>query len=280
MPNLAPFHPQIVHFVVGLLLVGVAFRLVSLTPWFKFTNYAATTLLLIGAVSAWLAVKSGTAAHGPVERIPGARPLVQEHEEQGETTRNIFLGVAAIELIALAFARRDRFGRYAFWARAASGVVGVVGCVMLYETAEHGGRLVYSYGGGPGLRTGDPADVERTYIAAAFNQAQLDRKSGRGAEAAAIIADLGRRLPESNDMKLLQAESQMRDSKNYVGAMATLDGIQAAPDDRFMASRKMQLRADIYIAMGKTDSARVLLQQALAANPQNARLKAKLDSLK
>src|SRR3954465_9004765 len=103
MPNLAPFHPQIVHMVVGLLLVGVAFRIISLTPWFRFTNYAATTLLLAGAVATWLAVKSGTAAPGPVERIPGARALVQEHEEQGHTTRNIFLGVAAIEILALAF---------------------------------------------------------------------------------------------------------------------------------------------------------------------------------
>ena len=280
MPNLAPFHPQIVHFVVGLLFVGVAFRLVSLTPWFKFTNYGATTLLLIGAVATWLAVKSGTAAHGPVERIPGARALVQEHEEQGETTRNIFLGVALIEIVGWAFSRRDQYGRYAFWARAVSGIVGVVGCVMLYEAAEHGGRLVYSYGGGPGLRTGDPADVERTYIAAAYNQAQLDRKTGKAAEAAAVISDLSRRLPESNDMKLLQAESQLRDTKNSSAAMTTLDAVQVAPNDRSMTSRKTQLKADIYLAMGQKDSARALLQQLLTANPQNARLKAKLDSIR
>jgi uncharacterized membrane protein len=280
MPNLAPFHPQIVHFVVGLLFVGVAFRLVSLTPWFKFTNYGATTLLLIGAVATWLAVKSGTAAHGPVERIPGARALVQEHEEQGETTRNIFLGVALIEIVGWAFSRRDQYGRYAFWARAVSGIVGVVGCVMLYEAAEHGGRLVYSYGGGPGLRTGDPADVERTYIAAAYNQAQLDRKTGKASEAAAVISDVSRRLPESNDMTLLQAESQLRDTKNYSAAMTTLDAVQVAPNDRSMTSRKTQLKADIYLAMGQKDSARALLQQLLTANPQNARLKAKLDSIR
>jgi len=280
MPNLAPFHPQIVHFVVGLLLVGVAFRLVSLTPWFKFTNYGATSLLLIGAVAAWFAVKSGVAAHGPVERIPGARSLVQEHEEQGETTRNIFLGVALIEIVGWALSRRDQYGRYAFWARAASGIVGVAGCVMLYEAAEHGGKLVYSYGGGPGLRTGDPADVERTYIAAAYNQAQLDRKNGKAAESAAIISDLSRRLPENNEMKLLLAESQLRDSRNPSAAMTTLDAVQAAPNDRFMASRKTQLKADIYLAMGQKDSARALLQQALAANPQNMRLKAKLDSIR
>lgn len=280
MPNLAPFHPQIVHFVVGLLLVGVAFRLVSLTRWFKFTNHAATTLLLIGAVAAWFAVKSGTAAHGPVERIPGARALVQEHEEQGEDTRNIFLGVAAIELLALAFSRRDAYGRYAFWARAASGVIGVVGCVMLYEAAEHGGRIVYSYGGGPGLRTGDPADVERAYIAASFNQAQLDRKNGRGAEAATIINDIARRMPNDTSVKFLRAESLLRDTKNPAAAMAALDSINVPANDLRSQSQKAQLKANVYLAMGRTDSARAVLQAALAAQPQNFRIKAKLDSLK
>jgi uncharacterized membrane protein len=280
MPNLAPLHPQIVHMVVGLLLVGVAFRIISLTPWFRFTNYAATTLLLAGAVATWLAVKSGTAAHGPVERIPGARALVQEHEEQGHTTRNIFLGVAAIEILALAFARRDRFGRYAYWTRAASAVLGVVGSTMLYEAAEHGGRLVYSYGGGPGLRTGDPADVERTYIAASFNQAQLERKNGNGAQAAAIIGEIGRRMPNDVTVKFLEAESQLRDSKNPGAAMASLDAIPTAPNDARGASQKAQLKADIYVAMGKRDSARTVLQALLAANPQNTRIKAKLDSLR
>ena len=76
MPNLGAFHPQIVHFVIGLLLVGVAMRIVSLTGRLKFTSPMATTLLLIGTVAAWAAVKSGTDAHGPVERIPGARAAV------------------------------------------------------------------------------------------------------------------------------------------------------------------------------------------------------------
>src|SRR2546423_14029475 len=150
MPNLSQFHPQIVHFVVALLLVGVGARIVSLTGRLKFTDYGATTLLLLGTIAAVLAVKSGTDAHGPVERVPGTRELVMEHEEDGERTRNIFLGVAIVELLALAFARRPNTMRYATYARFASALIGVVGSVSLFETAEHGGELVYSYGGGPG----------------------------------------------------------------------------------------------------------------------------------
>src|SRR5829696_1369430 len=147
-PSLAAFHPQVVHFVVGILIVGVAFRLVALTGRMKWTGPAATSLLVIGGVAAWVAARSGTAAHGPVERIPGAREAVEEHEEWGNRTRNVFVGVAALELAARTI-------------RAVSGLAGIAGVFVLYEAAEHGGDLVYSYAGGVGIRTGNPEDVSR-----------------------------------------------------------------------------------------------------------------------
>ncbi len=59
------------------------------------------TLLLLGTGAAVIAVQSGGDAHGPVERVPGARDMVEEHEEWGERTRNVFFLVVALELLAL-----------------------------------------------------------------------------------------------------------------------------------------------------------------------------------
>jgi uncharacterized membrane protein len=280
MPNLAAFHPQIVHFVVAMLIVGVVFRIVALTRWFRFSNYAALTLLLIGTTAAVFAVKSGTDAHGPVERIPGTRDLVIEHEEQGETTRNIFLGVAALELIAWGLARNDGRARYARYVHFASALVGVWGLVGLYETAEHGGRLVYSYGGGPGLRTGDPQDVSRLLLAGLYNQSQLDRKNGRGADAAALVNEMAKRFPNDTTVRFLHAESLLRDTKNYPAALAAVDSISVAPTDARWRPRQASLKADIYLALGKPDSARTVLAPVVTAFPRNTRLKAKLDSIK
>jgi len=66
MDPLAPLHPQVVHFAIALLFLGVPLRLLSLTGKVPFAKHAATTLLLLGTIAAVVSVKSGTAAHGPV----------------------------------------------------------------------------------------------------------------------------------------------------------------------------------------------------------------------
>src|SRR5512142_2613753 len=108
---MAVYHPQIVHFTIALLILGVLFRVASLFlrgPLFSYLAPAAFTLLLIGAVASVLAAQSGTAAHGPVERIPGARAAVQTHQDWGEDTRDVFFIVAVIEIVALALARSPK----------------------------------------------------------------------------------------------------------------------------------------------------------------------------
>src|SRR2546428_12083471 len=90
MPNLAFYRPQIVHFVLALLGAGVLLRCIALAGKWPWTSPAAAALLLAGTLTAVAAVKSGTDAHGPVERIPGARAAVTEHEAGGERTRTAF----------------------------------------------------------------------------------------------------------------------------------------------------------------------------------------------
>jgi hypothetical protein len=245
-----------------------------------FSNYAATTLLLLGTIAAVLAVRSGTDAHGPVERIPGARSAVMEHEEDGHLTRNIFLGVAALEILALVLARRGAIARYAQFAQYASAIVGVFGVVSLFEAADHGGDLVYSYAGGPGLRSGDPKDVERLLLSGLYNQSQLDRKAGRRADAAELVNEMAKRFPGDTNVQFLHAESLLRDSKDYAKALAVVDSIRVPASDARLRARQATLKADIYLALAKPDSARAVLQPVVAAFPQNARLKAKLDSIK
>jgi uncharacterized membrane protein len=278
VPLLAPYHPHLVHFVIALLVVGVVLRLVSLvTARFGFTGPAATTLILLGTLVSVPAVQSGVDAHGPVERIPGARDAVVEHEEWGERARNAFLIVSLLELVALATTlQRSRYARPATMVAAAAGVVGLV---VLYEAAEHGGELVYGYAGGVGIRSGDPADVNRLFIAGAYQQALQDREQGRGEQGAALLDIAAARFPDHTELHLLAIEWTTDVRKDPASALQKLDGLRVPSDNARLRARAGLARANALAAQGHVDGARAVLQTLRTEFPNNAQIQRRLGQL-
>jgi uncharacterized membrane protein len=277
MPNIAHFHPQIVHFAIVLALAGVVMRWISLTGKVKFAGPAAATALLCGAVAAWLAATSGTQAHGPVERIPGVAAAVQAHEEWGERARTVLLIVGGLELVALVLARIKPGLRR--WAEVASAVIGLVGGYAVFEAAEHGGDLVYSYAGGPGLRTGDTADIGRLLSAGLYEQAMVDRARHDSAGAATLIEELARRSPGDTGVALVGVESLLRDRGDPKGALAALAALRLPTENPRLAIRVGMLAADAWVAAGQPDSAREVLRGLVARFPTFQRLKDRLTQL-
>jgi uncharacterized membrane protein len=256
MPDIGVFHPQLVHFVVSLGMIGVALRLISLTGRLAWSGPAATSLLLLAAVTSVVAAQSGHDAHGVAERIPGVRKAVEEHEELGESTRNWFLVVGALELAALGLRKRTGIARGALFA---SGIAGIVACYFLYEAGEHGGRLVYSFAGGVGTRSGDPEDVHRLLVAGLYNESQVMRKAGRSDEAVRLTDELVRQLPDDPNVGFIAVESRLRDRHDAQGALAALDALPQPADNPGMIMRSGMLRSEILAAAGQTDSARAVL---------------------
>jgi uncharacterized membrane protein len=279
MPNLAAYHPAIVHFAVALLVMGVIFRWISLSGRAAFTGPAAATLLLAGTAAATAAVHSGLDAHGPVERIPGARQAVVDHEEAGEWARNVFLIVAALELIALATRRRNlNVARGALWG---SAVVGVFGLAALYKAGDRGGDLVYRYAGGVGIRYGDTADVNRLYLAGLYQAALQARNQHDSTRAAQLFSELARQFPNDTTVQFLLVESLVRDKHDGRGALAALARLHVPPDDRRLQLRYGFLKADAFLAAGRPDSARATLERLAVAFPDmQQRIKDRLAQIK
>jgi len=275
MPNLAFYHPAIVHFAVALLSMGVFLRWVSLLGRWEWTRHAAAFLLIAGTLGAVAAVQSGTDAHGPVERVPGARPAVQEHEDWGHKTRNVFLFVGALELLALGLGQRPARR----WVYVGSALVGLAGAYCLFEAGEHGGDLVYNYAGGVGIRSGQATDVDRLVVAGLYQKAVADRKAGDSAGAAVLIAELVTRYPADTDIQLLGVESLLTDKKDPKAALAALQKLPPFPDSSRARSRRDMLAADVYVGAGRVDSARAILTRLAAQFPQSQRIKDKLAQL-
>jgi uncharacterized membrane protein len=273
--SIGTFHPQVVHFAIVLLIAGVVFRLLSLTGRVAFAGPAASVLLLLGTAAAVAATETGIAAHGPAERVPGARDAVVEHEDWGIRTRNIFLAVAGLEILALLLARRGK-ARPLY---TLSGLVGLAGLFCLYEAAEHGGELVYSYAGGVGVRSGAPEDVTRLLLAGLYHQAQLDRKDGRAEEAARLVDEMARRSPDDLDVQLLAAESLLLDRKDAAGALAALERVSVPDESRRLVLRHGILKADALRESGRAPEARAVLEDLLARYPDNRTVQEKLSAL-
>lgn len=278
MPNLAVFHPQIVHFVIGLLFVGVAARVISLLPLggrLSFLGPMAVLLIVLGTVASLLAVQSGQNAHGPVERVPGSRDAVVEHEEWGERARNTFIAVALLELAGLALMSRKRA---ATGLRALSAVAGLAGLGVLYEASEHGGALVYDYAGGVGIRSGDPADVRHLLIAGLYHNIVATRKAGHKEEAARLTDELMRQRPADPEVGFMGVESLLKDREDPRAALAALATMEV-PNDLRLQVRKGTLTIQAYRAAGMADSAQATIEELRRRFPNQPRLEAALSRL-
>lgn len=270
MPNIAALHPQVVHFVVALIVVGVLFRWLSLTLEATWLSPAALALVGLGTVASIVAVRSGIDAHGPVERVPGARAAVEEHEEWGERARNAFLLLLAVEAVAATLAIRQAGA--AKVAKTAAAVAGLAAVLVLYKAGDAGGDLVYEFAGGVGIRSGNPADVGHLLIAAAYHQANVDRQAGKPADAASLIELVADRFPDQLELQLTRVEALLNDRKDPQGALARLDGMPIPTADTRMRVRAGILRARALTARGDATAARQVLETLKTEFPANAQL--------
>ena len=275
MPEIGYYHPQIVHFIIAGLLIGIGFRWLSLTGKVPWADRPATIILVLGAIVSVFAVLSGTQAHELAERIPGVAKAVQDHEDAGHDVRDFFLIIAAVELLALVPA----FAKWRKWLLVLSGVLCIWGAYDIYDVGRLGGVLVYSYAGGVGMRTGDSADVNNTVRAALYNRALLDRQQKNADAASKDFAELAQRFPADQQVQLAAIGSLVTDKKDPTAALAALRAMPVPPDSSRMWGRYQSARADAFEALGQKDSARAVVQAMLAKFPQSERLKARLQKL-
>lgn len=274
MPSLAAIHPQVVHFVVALIIVGVFFRLLSTVVRMPWLSPAALALVTLGTLASVVAVRSGADAHGPVERVPGARAAVVEHEEWGERARNAFLLLLVVEAVAATLTAR-KVGA-ARTAQLVAAVAGLAAVGVLYRAADLGGRLVYGYAGGVAVNTGDPEDVGRLLIAAAHQQANLDRQSGKPGDAAAIIDVVADRFPAHLELQLARVDSIINDRKAPAAALARLDALQVPTEDTRLRVRAGLLRSGALAASGDLTAARQVLETLKSEFPSNTQIQRRL----
>ncbi len=140
VPNL---HPLVIHFPIVLLCAAVLFDFLGLvlrgSPWL---SKAALLLFVLGAVGAIAAVVSGHQAVDGLDKsglLPhNALHDLHEHTELGKATAWFFGIYAGLRLILTWWGsmKHASFAVIVF-------LIGFGGLFLLWETAEHGGKMVY-----------------------------------------------------------------------------------------------------------------------------------------
>lgn len=146
LPSWAPnLHPLVIHFPIALLFAAVLFDFLGLirrdATWLA---KAALLLFVLGAIAAIVAVITGHEAAeglfhaGLLPKSAGAD--LHTHAELGEDTAWFFGIYAVIRLILTWWGKMSQlsFAVIAF-------LVGFGGLFLVYETAEHGGKMVYDH---------------------------------------------------------------------------------------------------------------------------------------
>ena len=235
LPDWAPnVHPLVVHFPVALLVVAAFVDAVALAvrqraPWVRASAVGLYTLGALGTAAAFL---TGRDASESVDLPAAALPTLNAHAD-GALWLVWFAGLYALVRVAALWldGRGREPGRLAIHAPLAA--VGLVGLFLVYETAEHGGELVYRHGVAVAAAASAPAPEAPPDTALA---ARLDVLYGAPAEGPVFTVAPGRPtlavLPDT--LGDLEARAAL-DLSGFTGTAALVYAVQGPADYDFLA---------------------------------------------
>jgi uncharacterized membrane protein len=137
------FHPRFVHFPIALLSTYVLLEVIGVVFKKDFFSKAAHLILFLGVFGALAAVLTGNMAEEAAEKLFDEKDVlipfgaIHDHENWATITIWYFAGVLLLRTI---FAVKKKFQgafQYVFI------LLAVVGMYFVYQTGDHGAKLVY-----------------------------------------------------------------------------------------------------------------------------------------
>jgi len=137
---LAPFHPQITHGPIVLIIVALGFELIGRALDREWWRKAAFAMLILGVIGAFLAVQSGEGASNVVEKQGVPEHTVDAHGDLGKLT--LWFGLGAVVARA-ASSRAGALRGAVSWLGLA---LHLVAAVTVGIAAHRGAQLIFQHG--------------------------------------------------------------------------------------------------------------------------------------
>ena len=155
MEFLAGLHPKIVHFPIALLLTYALFELVGIITKKEFYSNAAYLLLILGVVGSFFAVLSGNQAFAAYQYWNNlSKELFEDHQAFANLTVWFFTGLLLIRTYLVV--KKKYIGKVKYLIL----ILAIIGCFLIFQTAEYGGNLVKKFGIGTDLINNPPGSSE------------------------------------------------------------------------------------------------------------------------
>ena len=143
MEFLSAFHPKVVHFPIAFLLGYFLFELLGIILKKEFLSKAAHLLLFLGVLGAVAAVLTGREAQEAFDYWnKQSGELMETHEMYANLTLWYF---AALLVLRTFVAFKKKFVGIVQYVIL---VLAMVGVYFVFQTGEHGGKMVYEHGVG------------------------------------------------------------------------------------------------------------------------------------
>ena len=144
MEILAELHPRIVHFPIAFFILYFFFETFGVILKKDFLLKAAFLILIVGVLTALIAVLSGNQAQAAAKLLltngNDLNELIEIHEEYATITIWYFSALLILRTYLVIKKRFDGNLQYLFI------VLGMIGCYLIYTTGIHGGDLVFKHG--------------------------------------------------------------------------------------------------------------------------------------
>lgn len=137
-------HPLIVHFPIGLIVTAAVIDVAALGAGPRSALRTTATGLYVAGAAALLAAYFTGRSDAALVRIPGPAHAVVDEHWAWALRATVYLGFFALGRLGLDLAGLLT-ARVRWLPVVAAGLVGVL---LLFQTAERGGRLVYEHGVG------------------------------------------------------------------------------------------------------------------------------------
>jgi len=144
IPEWAPnIHPIIIHFPIVLLVMAVFASFVDLILSKEWISKSKIWLYVFGTLSAIIAVLSGRQAADSVSASFSAEMTMSNHSDMGHYTLWFFITYTLIQLLSIRLGKLNKKP-----IKILLFVIACIGLLLLLQTGDLGGKLVYKYGVG------------------------------------------------------------------------------------------------------------------------------------